>query len=457
MDFIPNSNEVMIQQLNRLQNTNKIWIGAVSTLKLKNILTETDPAYLDVHDDIVWLGNETSFTWTSERDGWAHLYNVSRDGKKIDLITKGDFDVVNINCIDPKSGYVYYIASPENYTQRYLYRSKINGKGKAERVSPLSMPGQHTYQISSNAKFAIHTYENSLIPPRISIINLSTHKELKLLEDNATLKNNYNSLNLKSKEFIKIDIGEVVLDGWMIKPKNFNPEKKYPLIFHVYGEPAGSTVQDNWRTGDNLWHQYLAQLGYVVISVDNRGTKTPRGRSFRKIIYRQVGLLAADDQAKAARKIFEMYSFIDQQRVGIWGWSGGGQMSLHCIFRHGDIYKTAIAVSFVAHQTLYDNIYQERFMGLPDNNKEGYHEGSPVTHAGKLKGNLMIMHGTADDNVHYQSFEILVNELIKQNKIFHMMSYPMRSHSINEGENTTLHMRRTMENYWKNNLVPGKI
>lgn len=457
MDFIPNSNDVMIQQLNRLQNTNKVWIGTVSTLKLENILTETDPAYLDIHDNIQWLDNETSFTWTSERDGWTHLYKVSRDGKKINLITKGDFDVVNINCIDPRSGFVYYIASPENYTQRYLYRSRINGKGKAERVSPISMPGQHGYQISSNAKFAIHTYENSLTPPRISLINLSTHKELKLLEDNAALKGSYNSLNLKSKEFIKIDIGEVVLDGWMIKPRNFNPQKKYPLIFHVYGEPAGSTVQDNWHTGDNLWHQYLAQLGYVVISVDNRGTKTPRGRDFRKSIYRQVGLLAADDQAKAAKEIFKMYPFIDQQRVGIWGWSGGGQMSLHCIFRYGDIYKTAVAVSFVSHQTLYDNIYQERFMGLPEDNKEGYHNGSPITHAKMLKGNLMIIHGTADDNVHYQSFEMLVNELIKQNKLFNMMSYPMRSHSINEGENTTLHMRRTMENYWRNYLVPGAI
>lgn len=457
MDFIPHSNEVMIQQLNRLQNTNKVWIGTVSTLKLENILTETDPAYLDIHDDIQWLNNETSFTWTSERDGWAHLYNVSRDGKKIDLITKGDFDVVNINCIDPKGGYVYYIASPENYTQRYLYRSKINGKGTAERVSPLSMSGQHAYQISSNAKFAIHTFENSLTPPRISLINLSTHKELKLLEDNAKLKDNYNSLNLRSKEFFKIDIGEVVLDGWMIKPKNFDPEKKYPLIVHVYGEPAGSTVQDNWRTGDNLWHQYLAQLGYLVISVDNRGTKVPRGRDFRKCIYRQIGLLAADDQASAAKKIFKMYPFIDQQRVGIWGWSGGGQMSLHSIFRHGDIFKTAIAVSFVSDQTLYDNIYQERFMGLPEDNKEGYREGSPITHAKKLKGNLMIIHGTADDNVHYQNFEMLANELIKQNKIFNMMSYPMRSHSINERENTTLHMRRTMENYWINYLPPGAI
>jgi dipeptidyl-peptidase-4 len=285
------------------------------------------------------------------------------------------------------------------------------------------------------------------------LIDLATHKEIRVLEDNAALKNKMNELGLLPKEFFKVDIGDVVLDAWMIKPINFDPQKKYPVIFHVYGEPAGSTVQDNWGTGDNLWHQYLAnELGCVVISIDNRGTKVPRGRAFRKCIYRQIGLLAADDQAAAAKKIMSMYPFIDSTHVGIWGWSGGGQMSLHCIFRHGDVYKTAIAVSFVALQTLYDNIYQERYMGLPSDNVEGYREGSPITHAKKLTGNLLIMHGTGDDNVHYQNFEMLVNELIKNNKLFSMMSYPMRDHGINQGVNTTLQMRRTMEQFWKRNL-----
>jgi dipeptidyl-peptidase 4 len=452
MDFIPESDEVMIQQLNRLQNTNIVWVGNTKTMALNTILTDKDAAYLDVHDNIVWLENNQSFTWTSEKDGWLHLYKVSRDGKTSSEITKGNFDVVNINCIDPKGGYVYYIASPENFTQRYLYRSRIDGKGEAERVSPKNMAGQHSYQISDDAQYAIHTFENATTPRRISLINLNTHTEIKLLQDNADLKAKMAALALRPKEFFKVDIGEVVLDAWMIKPKNFDPKKKYPVIFHVYGEPAGSTVQDNWGTGDNFWHQYLANQGYVVISVDNRGTKVPRGRDFRKCIYRQIGLLAADDQAKAAKKIMMMYSFVDAKRIGIWGWSGGGQMSLHCMFRHADIYKTGIAVSFVAHQTLYDNIYQERYMGLPSDNVEGYREGSPVTHASKLKGNLMIIHGTADDNVHYQNFELLANELIKHNKLFSMLSYPMRDHGINQRENTTLHMRRSMEKFWKDNL-----
>ena len=453
MDYIPGSDEVMIQQLNRLQNTNTVWIGNTKNMELKNILTDKDEAFLDIYDNIVWLDNAKYFTWTSEKDGWLHLYKVSRDGNEMKLITKGNFDVVKINCIDPVGGFVYYIASPENFTQRYLYRSRLEGNGEAERVSPTNMAGQHSYQISDDAKFAIHGFENATTPRRISLINLNTHKEIRILEDNATLKANMSELGLRNKEFIKVDIGDVVLDAWMIKPINFDPQKEYPLLIYVYGEPAGSTVQDNWGTGENLWHQYLSnKLDYIVVSIDNRGTNVPRGRDFRKCIYRQIGLMAADDQAKAVKKIVATYSFVDEKRIGIWGWSGGGQMTLHSMFRHADVYKTGIAVSFVSLQTLYDNVYQERYMGLPNDNVEGYREGSPLTHAKNLKGNLMIIHGTGDDNVHYQNFEMLVNELVKNNKLFSMMSYPMRDHSISQGENTMLHMRRTMEKFWKDNL-----
>ena len=454
MDFIPNSNEVMIQQLNRLQNTNTVWIGNTQTMQLINILTENDEAFLDIHDNIEWLNGEKYFTWTSEKDGWLHLYKVSRNGKEMELITKGDFDVININCIDEEGGYVYYIASPTNYTQRYLYRSRLDGKGTAERISPIGVNGQFSYQVSPDANWAIATFQNSTTPNSIYIISLPEHKEINMLEDNSELKAKYDALGLNPREFFKIDIGDVVLDAWMIKPVGFDPSKKYPVIFFIYGEPAGSTVQDNWK-GGWLWDQYMAQQGYVIISVDNRGTKTPRGRNWRKSIYGQIGILATHDQAKSAIEIFNMFDFVDPERIGIWGWSGGGQMTLNCMFRYPEIYKTGIAIAFVSHQKLYDTIYQERYMGLPGENKEGYNDGSPISHASNLEGNLMIIHGTADDNVHYQSFEMLANELIKQNKLFSMMSYPMRSHGINERENTSLHLRRTMEEFWKNNLVPG--
>jgi len=447
MDFIPNSNEVMIQQLNRKQNTNTVRVGNTKTMSLKTILTDKDDAWLDIHDNIMWLENEKYFTWTSEKDGYLHLYKVSRDGKTSTTITTGNIDVVRINCIDPKSGYVYYTASPENYTQRYLYRSKINGKSKPERVTPANQAGQHSYQISADAKFAIHGFQNASTPNKISLINLQKHKTIRVLEDNNELKTKVAALNLSPKEFIKVDIGEVVFDAWMIKPKNFDTTKKYPIIFYVYGEPAGSTVQDNWGGGD-LWHQYLAQQGYVVASIDNRGTRTPRGRDWRKSIYGQIGILAAHDQAAAAKKMFATYPFIDTNKVGMWGWSGGGQMTMNCLFRYPDVYTSGLAVAFVADQRLYDNIYQERYMGLLEENEANYIAGSPITHAKNLKGDLMIMHGTGDDNVHYQSFERLTNELIKHNKMFEMMSYPMRDHGI-RGGNTSFHLRQTMVRYWK--------
>ena len=451
MDFIPSSNEVMIQQLNRLQNTNKIWIGDIGSMAVKNIMTETDKAFLDVHDDTRWLDHEKYFTWTSERDGWNHLYKVSRDGKEIKLITKGNFDVVQINCIDPKNGYVYYIASPQNYTRRYLFRSRIDGTGKVEQVTPETMAGQSSYQMSDDAKWAIQTFQNVTTPLMISLVSLPAHKQIRKLEDNHALKEKYDQLGLNKKEFFKVDIGDVALDAWMIKPVGFNAAKKYPLLFYVYGEPAGATVQDVWE-GSDLWHQYMAQQGFIVISIDNRGTRTPRGKDWRNAIYRQIGILASQDQSKAALKIFSMFSVIDSSRVGIWGWSGGGQMTLNCMFRYPGIYKTGLAVSFVSDQKLYDATYQERYMGLLSDNAKGYHDGSPINYAKNLQGKLMIIHGTADDNVHYQSFEMLVNELIKDNKLFYMMSYPMRSHSISERANTSLHLRRSMEKFWKDNL-----
>jgi dipeptidyl-peptidase-4 len=343
------------------------------------------------------------------------------------------------------------MACPDNFTQRYLYRSRLNGKGEPERISPAGQSGHHSYVMSGDAKYALHTFENAVTPPIISLVNMKSHKVLRTMENNQGIKEQVADLGLQAKEFFKVDIGEVVLDAWMIKPAGFDPGNQYPVIFYVYGEPASSTVRDRWSGGD-LWHQFLAQQGYVVISVDNRGTDVPRGRAWRKSIYEQIGVLAAEDQAAAARKILSTHSFLDPDRVGIWGWSGGGSMTLHCMFRYPMIYKTGIAIAFVSHQKLYDTAYQERYMGLPDGNEKGYREGSPITHASGLEGSLLLIHGTADDNVHYQSFEMLVDELIKQDKMFDMMSYPMRTHGIRERENTSLHLRRTMAKYWKENL-----
>ena len=454
MDFIPNSNEVMIQQLNRLQNSNTVWIADVNSMEIKAIYNDQDEAFLDIHDNIMWLDNAQSFTWTSEKDGWRHLYKISRDGKEEQLITQGEFDVVEISCIDPSGGYVYYIASPDKPTERYLYRSKINGKGKAERVSPENLDGQHAYQMSADARWSIHTFQNVSTPNRYSLVSLPAHKQVRLLEENTGARAWYKSLNLQPKEFFRVDIGEAELDGWMIKPAGFDPGNKYPVIIYIYGEPWGSTVQNNWGRGD-LWHQYLAQQGYVVMSLDPRGTRMPRGREWRKVIYGKVGIVATHDHAAGMEEVLKRYSFMDPERIGIWGWSGGGQMTLNCMFHYPDIYKAGIAVAFVSDQRLYNTIYQERYMGLPSENKYGFREGSPLYHAHKLEGELLIMHGTADDNVHYQGFEMLVDELVKHNKVFEMMSYPMRSHGIRERENTTYHLRQVMEKFWLESLPAG--
>ncbi len=454
MDFIPGSNELLIQQLNRLQNTNTVWVGNAQTIGLSNILTEKDDAWVDIHDNIEWVEQSKYFTWTSERDGWNHLYKISRDGRNLDLITKGDFDVISVECIDENGGYVYYIASPENYTQRYLYRSRLDGTGTAEKVSPGNMKGQHHYQISPNALWAIHTFENHITPPVISLVSLPDHKQIRKYEENLDAKDKFKSLNLIPKKFFKIDIGDIILDAWMIVPPDFDPGKKYPVIFYVYGEPAASTVQDNWNGGD-LWHQYLAQNGYIVISVDNRGTNVPRGRLWRKSIYKQIGILASRDQAEAAKAIGREFPFVDNTRMGIWGWSGGGSMTLNCMFRYPEIYHTGIAVAFISDQKLYDAVYQERYMGLPTDNPIGYRDGSPITYAANLQGNLMLIHGTGDDNVHYQNCEMLVNELVKQGKMFSMLAYPMRTHGIFERENTSLHLRKTMDKFWKEHLEKG--
>ena len=454
MDFIPNSNEVMIQQLNRKQNTNTVWLGNIESMKLNNIMTEKDEAFLDIHDNIMWLENATYFTWTSERDGWLHLYKVSRDGQQMKLITKGDFDVVNINRIDPTGGFVYYIASPLKPTERYLYRSRLDGNGSAEKVSPDNLIGHNAYMLSADAKWAIHTFENITTPPVISLVSLPAHKTVKVLVDNQDAKQRYANLGLNPKEFFRVNIGGLELDVWIIKPRDFDPSKKYPVIFYVYGEPAGSTVQNNWEGGD-LWHQYMAQKGYLVMSIDPRGTKTPRGREWHKSIYRQIGVLAVKDYAAGVQAIIKKYPFVDSTRLGIHGWSGGGQMTLNSMFLFPALYKTGIAVAFVSDQRNYNTIYQERYMSTPQDNPEGYKTGSPINNAYNLQGNLLIMHGTADDNVHYQSFEMLSNELIKQNKLFSQMSYPMRSHGINERENTSYHLRETMEKFWLQNLPAG--
>jgi dipeptidyl-peptidase-4 len=257
-------------------------------------------------------------------------------------------------------------------------------------------------------------------------------------------------------EFFKVkSAAGIEMDGWMVKPDNFDPSKKYPVVFFVYTEPAGANVVDRFGVGRNrLYAGDMRKDGYIYVSIDNRGTPVPKGRDWRKSIYRKIGIVNIDDQASAARELFKL-GFIDTTRVAVWGWSGGGSATLNLLFRYPEIYKTGISIAAVANQLTYDNIYQERYMGLPQENREDFVNGSPITHARNLRGNLLYIHGTGDDNVHYQNADMLLNELVKYNKQFQFMAYPNRSHSISEGEGTSKHLMTLYTNYLKQYCPPG--
>jgi dipeptidyl-peptidase-4 len=466
MEWAANSKEVVIQHVNRLQNTNEVmlgkvgkgWLGEVKAGAPRTIMVEKDDAWVDVGDDLKWTDDGGAFTWLSERDGWRHMYLISRDGEETTVLTPGDFDVVSVQCIDKKGGWVYYVASPKDPTQRYLYRSALDGSGVTQRVTPADQSGTHSYQISQDAKWAFHTYSAFDKPAVIDLVRLPAHESVRVMEDNSEYCEKIDALDECGTEFFRVDIGDgVELDGWCIKPPDFDPEKKYPLFIYVYGEPAGQTVLDKW-TGKNekqLWHYLIAQQGYVVMSFDNHGTPAPRGRNWRKSIYRQIGILASADQAAATHAVIEKWSWIDEERIGVWGWSGGGSMTLNAMFRYPELYKTGIAIAFIANQRYYDTIYQERYMGLPDDNEEGFRDGSPITFAENLKGNLLIVYGTGDDNCHYQNCQVLIDKLVEHNKYFSLMSYPNRSHSIEEGEGTRRHLYETMTRYLMDNLPAG--
>jgi len=448
MSWADSSEQVIIQYVNRLQNRNRVILANADDGSTQPLFTDTDEAWLDVNKDLKWFDDGNFFTWLSERDGWRHLYRISRDGKDIKLITPGAFDIISIENIDTVDGWVYYIASPNDNAARYLYRSPLLGEPQIERLTPAGEPGFNEYEISPNSDWAFHTFSTIGEPPTIDLVSLPGHTEQRNVVENEKVAALLQATPRGETEFFTIDIGDgVELDGWMMKPPNFDPQRSYPLLMFVYGEPAAQTVLNRWSTDRRLWHLLLTQQGYVVASVDSRGTPAPRGRAWRKSIYRQIGIQSPADQVAAVKALLDERPYLDRERVGSWGWSGGGQMTLSAMFRYPDVYRVGIAIAFVSDQRLYDTIYQERFMGSPADNEEGYRLGSPITHTAGLEGDLLIIHGTGDDNVHYQSTEQLVDKLIELNKTFDLMIYPDRSHSINEKENTKRHMYDLMNNF----------
>ncbi len=457
MEWAGSSDAVVIQRMNRLQNTNTVMLGDVNTGAMVPIKTEQDRAWVNTMDDWEFYDRGLAFIWESESTGFRHVYRVTRDGGSTRPITFGGWDVIGIDLVDTENGWLWFRASPANATQRYLYRARLDGSNPAQRVTPEGQPGTHGYNISPNGQFAFHTWSQFGTPPITELISLPDHQTIRTLVDNADLKATVESLDRGEYEFFKVNVNGVDLDGWMMKPLDIIPGRKYPILMYGYTGPAGATATDSWGGFNYLWHLMLTQQGYIVATVDNRGTPSPKGRDFRKAIYRNYGTVASEDQAAAVRQLLRERSYIDPDRVGAWGWSGGGTYTLNQMFRYPDLYSLGMAVAPVTHEKFYDTIYTERYMGLPAENEKGFEASAPLTYASGLEGDLLIVHGTGDDNVHYQNTEVLINELIKHNKAFTMMAYPNRSHGIFEGQGTRRHLQELLTRFLMENMPPGPM
>jgi dipeptidyl-peptidase-4 len=454
VDWTSDSSELVLQHLNRLQNTLQLLSANPQTGAVHSVLTETDDAWVDVYLPAMhWLDSGRRFLWVSERDGWRHAYSVAKDGTDQKLITSGAFDAISIAGVDEPGGWLYYIASPDNATQRYLYRSRLDGTGSPERIASPTAKNWNAYNLSPTGRWTLQTSSSFGTPPSYTLIDLSNPAAAKTSLDNNELRAKLDKLKQGTHEFLRVDIGNgVVLDGWMMKPPDFDPAKKYPVLFYVYGEPAGQLSNDSWSGANYLWDLMLTQQGYIVACVDNRGTPEPRGRVWRKSIYRKIGTLNSQDQAAAVKAIEATMPFVDPTRIGIWGWSGGGGSTLNAMFRYPDIYRMGMAVAPATDNHYYDTIYTERYMGMPQDNVEDYRQSAPNNFVNGLKGDLLIVHGTGDDNVHYQGTELLLNQLIAANKPFTIMAYPNRTHSISEGDGTTRHLYELLTRYLHEHL-----
>jgi dipeptidyl-peptidase-4 len=443
MEWLGNG-ELILQSLNRLQNTNDVLLASAATGEVRRIFQDRDAAWVEVNEDMRRVqGNH--LLWLSERDGWSHAYTVSLDGS-LRLVTNFAGDVISIAGVD--AAWLYFIASPEEATRRYLYRTRLDGSGKPERITPADSPGSHAYDLSPDGKWAFHTYSRFHQPPTTELVDLPAHKLVRTLEENKALKEMAAAILGDRTEFIRVDAGDgVTIDGWVMKPRNFDPSRKYPTVVYVYGEPAGVTAGDRWYGNRTLFHGALADEGYIIASFDNSGTPSPKGRAWRKSIYGSVGVLASKEQPIALRSLAAARPWIDLDRVAVWGWSGGGSMTDNLMFRSPDLYKVGVSVAAVPDQTLYDSIYQERYMGLPSENAKGYHDGSPIHFAEGLRGKLLIIHGSGDDNVHFQGNQRLINRLVELGKRFDFMEYPNRTHDLAERPGTLLHVYTLISRY----------
>ena len=461
MEWAGNSDGVLMEYLNRAQDTNQfVWANA-QTGETRVVTADTDKNWVDVFP-MDWVergeGAVKDALFQSERDGWRHEYRLDLKTGQPRLVTSFQGDVLEKTAVDQSGGWFYFLASPDDPVRQYLYRSRLDGKGAPQRVTPSDEPGVHTYDVAPNCKWAVHRYGTADRPTRIEIVSLPDHKVMRTMVDNNDLAAKVQPLLSSRTEFFKVPVDNgVTLDGYMIRPPDFDPNKKYPVLTYVYGEPWVATVLDEWAGGMRAIFGLIAEEGYLVISIDNEGTPSPKGRAWRKSVAGAIGVLSSGQQVQAIQELAKERAYIDTSRMAIWGHSGGGSTTLNVMFRYPGVYSTGIALAPVADESHYDSIYQERYMGLPAVNVKGYHDGSPIDFAQGLQGHLLIVHGSGDDNVHYQGTELLIDKLVELGKPFDFMDYPNRTHALSEGKGTLFHRFSLLIRYVEEHVPAGGV
>jgi len=442
-----NDNEKLaVQRMNRLQNNLEILLANATDGSTEIIYNEKNKYYIDITDNWYFLKNNDQFIITSEQDGFNHIYMYNVKGKKEKQLTNGKWDVIEILGVDEENSTIYYISAESSPINREVCSVNFDAS-KKETLS--TKTGHNSAEFSANYQYYINTFSDANTP-MLFTINKNDGKELQVIEDNAMLKENMKKYNFSTLEFFNFNTSEGIdLNGWMIKPPDFDENKEYPVLMYVYGGPGVQTVENSWGWFNFVWHQMLAQNGYIVVSVDGRGTGA-RGEDFKKCTYLELGKLETIDMIESAKYLGNL-SYVDKDRIGIWGWSFGGYMTTLCMTKGANYFSTGIAVAPVTNWRYYDNIYTERFMRTPQENADGYDNNSPINHVKKLKGKYLLVHGTADDNVHVQNSYDLITALVNANKQFDMQFYPNKNHSIYGGY-TRYHLYKRMTEFIYENL-----
>ncbi|HSQ46390.1 MAG TPA: S9 family peptidase [Lutibacter sp.] len=451
-EYIPrikwtNNPEILsVITLNRHQNDLKLVAVNAVNFTSKILLNEVDKAFVDIQDNLTFL-TDNSFIWTSEKGGFNHIYHYSKEGKLINQVTKGNWEVTSFYGVNEKSKTVYYQSVEDGAINRTIYSIKLNGTAK-KRLTNAS--GTNEASFSKNLNYFINTFSDANTP-LIYTLHQSNGNQLKEILNNNKLSQKLANYNTSKKEFFVLSTKNGDFNAWMIKPTNFDAAKKYPVFMTQYSGPGSQSVSNTWNAANDYWYQHLAEKGYIVVCVDGRGTGF-KGADFKKVTYKELGKYEVEDQIESAKELGKR-SYVDASEIGIWGWSYGGFMSANCLFKGNDVFKMAIAVAPVTSWRFYDSIYTERYMQTPQENASGYDENSPLNFADLLKGNFLLVHGSGDDNVHVQNTMRLTNALVEANKLFDLAIYPDRNHGIYTGKNTRLHLYEKMTRFIEENLI----